>query len=66
VQFQRYNTATGQWVTLRKVQLDPHAAARIQVTLPKGLNRLRLAISVNQAGAGLLGGASPTLLWRVR
>lgn len=66
VQFQRYNPATGQWVTLRKVQLNARSAARVQLTLPKGLNRLRLAMSVNQAGAGLLGGTSPELLWRER
>lgn len=66
VQFQRYNPATGQWVTLRKVQLNARSAARVQLTLPKGPNRLRLAMSVNQAGAGLLGGTSPELLWRER
>ncbi|HEU5363572.1 MAG TPA: cupredoxin domain-containing protein [Gaiellaceae bacterium] len=66
VQFQRYNVATGQWVTLRKVELSARSSARIQLTLPKGLNRLRLAMSVNQAGAGLLGAVSPELLWRQR
>jgi plastocyanin len=66
VQFQRYNAATGQWVTLRKVQLNARSSARIQLTLPKGLNRLRLAMSVNQAGAGLLGATSAELLWRAR
>jgi plastocyanin len=66
VQFQRYNSVTGQWVTLRKVELNARSAARIEVTLPKGLNRLRLAMSVNQAGAGLLGATSPELVWRQR
>ncbi|HET7128594.1 MAG TPA: cupredoxin domain-containing protein [Gaiellaceae bacterium] len=66
VQFQRYNGATGQWVTLRKVELNARSSARIQLTLPRGLNRLRLAMSVNQAGAGLLGATSPELLWRQR
>ena len=64
VQFQRWNTATGQWVTLTKVQLNSRSAARVEVTLPKGLNQLRLAMSVNAAGAGLLGGISPVLTWR--
>jgi plastocyanin len=64
VQFQRLNTATGQWVTLKKVQLNARSAARVEVTLPKGLNQLRLAMSVNSAGAGLLGGMSPVLNWR--
>jgi plastocyanin len=66
VQFQRYNLATGQWVTLRKVQLNARSGARIQLTLPQGVNRLRLAMSVNQAGAGLLGATSRELLWRQR
>jgi plastocyanin len=64
VQLQRLNTATGQWVTLRKVQLNTRSAARVELTLPKGLNQLRLAMSVNAAGAGLLGGISPVLNWR--
>ncbi|MGZ4335138.1 MAG: cupredoxin domain-containing protein [Gaiellaceae bacterium] len=64
VQFQRLNTLTGQWVTLKKVQLNARSAARVQLTLPKGVNRLRLAMSVNEAGAGLLGTVSPVLIWR--
>jgi plastocyanin len=64
VQFQRWNSATGQWVTLKKVQLGSRSSARVEVTLPKGLNQLRLAMSVNSAGAGLLGGISPVLNWR--
>jgi len=46
--------------------LQPDGAWTIDVTLPKGLNHLRLAMSVNAAGAGLLGGISPTLNWRER
>jgi len=64
VQFQRLNTLTGQWVTLKKVQLNSRSGARVDVTLPKGLNHLRLAMSVNSAGAGLLGGMSAVLNWR--
>lgn len=64
VQFQRLNTLTGQWVTLAKVQLNARAGARVVVKLPKGLNHLRLAMSVNAAGAGLLGATSPELSWR--
>jgi plastocyanin len=66
VQFQRWNTATGQWVTLKKVQLGSRSSARVDLTLPKGVNQLRLAMSVNAAGAGLLGGTSPVLNWRQR
>jgi plastocyanin len=64
VQFQRLNTLTGQWVTLKKVQLNSRSAVRALVTLPKRLNHIRLAMSVNSAGAGLLGGVSPVLNWR--
>jgi len=64
VQFQRLNTLTGQWVTLKKVQLNSRSGARVAVTLPKGLNHLRLAMSVNAAGAGLLGATSSELIWR--
>jgi plastocyanin len=66
VQFQRLNTLTGQWVTLKKVILNSRSGAKIQVTLPKGVNRIRLAMSVNAAGAGLLGATSPVLVWRQR
>ena len=66
VQFQRLNIATGQWVTLKKVQLSSRSGARVVVTLPKGINHLRLAMSVNAAGAGLLGAISPELTWRQR
>jgi plastocyanin len=65
VQIQRFN-AFGQWVTLKKVKLNSSGAQRFKVTLPKGLNRLRLAMSVNQAGAGYAGGFSKTILWRNR
>jgi plastocyanin len=63
VQFQRLNTATGQWVTLSKVLLSSRSGARVQATLPKGMNHLRLAMSVNAAGAGYLGTYSPVLNW---
>ena len=64
VQFQRLNPSTGQWVTLRKVQLDKHSTARFQLKLPAGMSRLRLTMSVNQAGAGYLGVIGPTVTWR--
>jgi plastocyanin len=63
VQFQRYNPATGQWVTLKKVDLNSRSSAKINVTLPKGMNHLRLAMSVNSAGPGFLAGFSPELNW---
>jgi plastocyanin len=63
VQFQRLNTATGQWVTLKKVLLNSHSSARVLYPLPKGTHRLRVTMSVNQAGAGFLGAISPTVTW---
>jgi plastocyanin len=65
VQLQRLNLLTGQWVTLKKPLLDSRSNAKVQVTLPKGVSRLRVAMSVNQAGAGYLGTYSPTVVWRV-
>jgi plastocyanin len=63
VQLQRLNRVTGQWVTLRKVMLNAKSSARVLLNpkLPKGLNELRVTMSVNQAGAGFLGAISPTV-----
>jgi len=64
VQIQRLNAATGQWVTLRKVMLNAKSSARVTLTLPKGTSKLRVTMSVNQAGAGYLGVIGPTITWR--
>lgn len=64
VQLQRLNGATGQWVTLKKVQLNAKSSARFDLLLPKGVSKLRLTMSVNQAGAGYLGVIGPTITWR--
>jgi plastocyanin len=64
VQFQRYDPSTGRWLTLRKVMLGKTSSARFALTLPKGVNQIRLAMSVNQAGAGYLGSIGPTINWR--
>jgi plastocyanin len=66
VQLQRLNAATGQWVTLKKVILNSKSSAKVILNpkLPKGLNQLRLTMSVNQAGAGFLGAISPTVKWQ--
>jgi plastocyanin len=64
VQFQRLNTATGQWVTLRKVLLNSKSSARVLYRLPKGVNHLRVTMSVNQAGAGFLGAISSTVTYK--
>lgn len=66
VQLQRLNRITGQWVTLRKVVLNSKSSARVLLDpkLPKGLNYLRVTMSVNQAGAGFLGAIGPTVKYR--
>jgi plastocyanin len=64
VQFQRLNPATGQWVTLKKPLLNGSSTARFELKLPKGMNRIRVGLSVNQAGAGYLGTYSATINWR--
>ena len=64
VQFQRLNALTGQWVTLKKVILNSKSSARVLYKLPKGLNQLRVTMSVNQAGAGFLGAISPIVKYR--
>ena len=63
VQIQRLNSF-GQWVTLKRIALNSSGAQRFKVKLPKGLNRLRIAMSVNQAGAGYLGAFSKTITYR--
>jgi plastocyanin len=64
VQFQRLNGSTGQWVTLRKVMLNSKSSARVLYRLPKGVNHLRVTMSVNQAGAGFLGAISSTVTYK--
>jgi plastocyanin len=63
VQVQRLNRF-GQWVTLKRIALNSSGAQRFKVKLPQGVNRLRIAMSVNQAGAGYLGAYSKTITWR--
>lgn len=63
VQLQR-RTAAGRWVTVRRVRLNARSARLFRATLPRGTSRLRIAISVNQAGAGYLGGFSRTIVVR--
>jgi plastocyanin len=63
VTVQRLNSF-GQWVSLKKVTLNSSGAQRFKVKLPNGLNRLRIAMSVNQAGVGYLGAYSKTIQYR--
>jgi hypothetical protein len=55
--------ASGQWQTLRQHQLDAVSSARFAVPLRAGSGSLRIAMSVNQAGAGYLGTLSHTLVY---
>ena len=56
----------GQWVTVKRVRLGGKSTAVFRLTLPKGKSRIRVAMSVNQAGAGYLAGYSPTITVRRR
>jgi hypothetical protein len=60
VQLQR--RSYGHWVTIGRARLNSSSAATFSVeSLPRGTSTLRIALSVNQAGAGLLAGFSRTL-----
>jgi hypothetical protein len=63
VQLQRRTTA-GRWVTVKRVRLNARSARLFRATLPPGTSRLRIAMSVNQAGEGYLGGFSRTIVYR--
>src|SRR5436309_5626035 len=56
----------GQWVTLKKVRLGGKSSAVFRLRLPKGRSRIRVAMSINQAGAGYLDGYSGTITVRRR
>ena len=63
VQLQR-RTASGRWVTVKRVRLNARSVRLFRATLPRGTSRLRIAMSVNQAGAGYLAGFSRTIVVR--
>ena len=65
VQVQRLSRF-GQWVTVKKVRLGGQSSAVFRLKLPKGKSSIRVAMSVNQAGAGYLAGFSPTITVRRR
>jgi plastocyanin len=56
----------GQWVTLSKLKLGSHSGKIFKLSLPSGRSHIRIAMSVNQAGAGYLAGYSPTITVRRR
>jgi hypothetical protein len=53
----------GQWITIKRVLLDRDSTARFRLTLTKGVHKLRIAMSVNQAGVGYLGAFSKEVRW---
>jgi len=63
VQLQRLSRF-GQWVTIKRVSLDLNSRARFRAELPFGVSRLRIAMSVNQAGVGYLGALSREITFR--
>jgi hypothetical protein len=65
VKLQR-RSASGRWVTVARARLGLRSSAVFRVDLPTGASTLRVAMSVNQAGAGYLGGVSRTLVYHRR
>ena len=63
VRLQR-RTAAGRWVTVRRVRLGRRSARTFRVGLRRGTSRLRVVMSVNQAGPGYLAGISRTIVYR--
>ena len=62
-------TAAGRWVTIKRLRLNGRSAAlfrpvTFRAALPSGRSTLRVAMSINQAGAGYLGGFSRTIVFR--
>jgi hypothetical protein len=63
VKFQR--RSGGKWVTVRQSRLNARSTAILPASLlPHGASTVRVAMSVNQAGPGYLGGLSRTLVYR--
>ena len=61
VQLQR-RTAAGKWVTIKRGRLNRTSHATFKASLlPRGRSAVRVAISINQAGAGFLGGKSHSI-----
>jgi hypothetical protein len=49
-------------VTVKRIRLSLRSRAEFTAVLPPGRSSLRMAMSVNQAGAGYLGGLSRTIV----
>jgi uncharacterized protein YegP (UPF0339 family) len=59
-------TSTGSWRTVKRVRLNRRSAAVFRARLRPGTSRLRVVISINQAGPGYLAGISRTVVYRRR
>jgi hypothetical protein len=59
VQLQR--RSAGHWVTIKRVRLGTNSGAIFRTKQPRTAT-LRMAFSVNQAGAGYLGGLSRVIV----
>jgi hypothetical protein len=60
----RRRTASGRWATVRRVRLNRRSARTFRVGLRRRTARLRIVMSVNQAGPGYLAGISRTIVYR--
>ncbi len=66
VQLQR-RTSAGKWVTVRRARLGRTSRVTFKLSLlPHGRSAVRVVMSINQAGAGYLGGKSHTITVRRR
>ena len=54
--------AGGRWVTVTRIRLNRKSSATFRGALPRGRSTIRIVMSVNQAGAGYLGGKSRTIV----
>ena len=64
VKLQR-RTAAGTWVTVTPLRLNRKSTATFRgALLPRGRSTIRIVMSVNQAGAGYLGGKSRAIIVR--
>jgi hypothetical protein len=62
VQLQRRSGS--RWVTIARHRLNGRSSTSFRPSLPRGTSELRVAMSVNQAGAGYLAGFSRTVVHR--
>jgi hypothetical protein len=65
VKLQRLTLNRG-WVTVKRVRLGRRSGATFRVQLRRGTSRLRVVMSVNQAGRGYLAGISRPIVYRRR